>query len=221
MAQIFRPFADTWLRVAVLAIFIGVLGGGLFGARFARSAWLTRQGMPVDQPIPFSHKHHAGDLGIDCRYCHTGVEQGRYAQLPATHVCMTCHSQLWTGAPMLAPVRESLASGRPIAWKRVSALPDYVYFDHHIHISRGVPCVTCHGRVDEMPLMWRARPLQMGFCIDCHRDPAPQLRPPDQVTRMDWSSWDADPKNRDYGLKAMHRFHIQPLRLTDCSNCHR
>jgi hypothetical protein len=221
MPQIFKPSADTWLRLTLLLVFAGVVGGGLFGTGFARSSYLTRRGWPVEQPVPFSHKHHAGDLGIDCRYCHADVERGRYAGLPASHVCMTCHSQLWTGAPMLAPVRASFATNTPIPWKRVSALPGYVYFDHHIHIARGVPCVQCHGRMDEMPLAWRAKPFQMRFCIDCHRDPAPHLRPPDQVTRMDWSGWDKVPAHRAFGEQAMKRFHIQPARLTDCSTCHR
>jgi hypothetical protein len=221
MPQIFKPSADTWLRLTFLLVFVLVCGGGLMATGFARSSYLTRVGWPVDQPVPFSHKHHAGDLGIDCRYCHADVERGRYAGLPGTHVCMTCHSQLWTGAPMLAPVRASLAKDTPIAWKRVSALPGYVYFDHHIHISRGVPCVECHGRIDKMPLTWRAKPFQMRFCIDCHRNPAPRLRPVDQVTRMDWSGWDKVPAHRDFGERAMKRFHIQPAKLTDCDVCHR
>lgn len=221
MPQIFKPSADTWLRLAVLLIFVGIFAGGLIGTGFARSSYLTRSFWPVDQPVPFSHKHHVGELGLDCRYCHSDVETGRYAGLPATHVCMTCHSQLWTGAPVLAQVRNSLASGQPVAWRRVSALPAYVYFDHHIHIARGVACVECHGRVDEMPLTWRAKPFQMRFCIGCHRDPAPRLRPPDQVTRMDWSGWDKVPAHRAYGRQAMQAFHIQPAKLTDCDTCHR
>jgi hypothetical protein len=118
-------------------------------------------------------------------------------------------------------VRASFAHDEPIAWRRVAALPGYVYFDHHIHISRGVACVECHGRIDKMPLTWRAHPFQMRFCLECHRDPAPHLRPPDQVTRMDWTDWDRDPAHRSYGQKAMAAFHIQPARLTDCSTCHR
>ena len=221
MPQIFKPSADTWLRVTMLAIFVMICGGGLFATGFARSGYLTRVGWPVAQPVPFSHQHHAGDLGIDCRYCHADVERGRYAGLPASHVCMTCHSQLWTGAAALEPIRRSFATDQPLAWTRVSALPGYVYFDHHIHISRGVPCVECHGQVDRMPLMWRARPFQMRFCVDCHRDPAPRLRPPEQVTRMDWADWNKVPAHRAYGAQAMQAFNIQPARLTDCAVCHR
>jgi hypothetical protein len=221
MPQIFTPTADTWLRALAAVAAVGVVGLSLFGAGFARSDWLTREGYPQTQPVPFSHKHHVGDLGIDCRYCHSDVEVGRYAGLPSSHVCMTCHSQLWTGAAVLAPERASFAEGRPVAWTRVAALPEYVYFDHHIHISRGVPCVECHGRIDRMPLTWRAKALEMRFCLDCHRNPAPRLRPPDQVTRMDWTGWREDPANRDYGRRAMARFHIQPAKLTDCNICHR
>ena len=134
---------------------------------------------------------------------------------------MTCHSQLWTGADELAPVRASLASGEPIAWRRVAALPDYVYFDHSIHIDRGVPCVECHGRIDKMPRTYRGAALQMRFCLDCHRDPAPHLKPPEQVTRMDWSAWDAMPAHKGYGGSAAAHFGIDPVGLTDCGVCHR
>jgi len=219
MAQIFTPAADTWLRATVALVFVAVLGGGLFATGLARSSYATREGWPRDQTVPFSHKHHAGELGIDCRFCHAGVERGAQAGLPATYVCMTCHSQLWTGAPMLAPVRESLASGQPLVWRRVSALPQYVYFNHQIHIARGVPCVECHGRMDEMPLAYRAQALQMRFCLSCHRDPAPHLRPPAEVTRMDWSGWEA--AHPFYGAAALKAYHIQPAKLTDCSLCHR
>lgn len=221
MPQIFNPSADTWLRATVLVAAVSLLGAGAFASGLARSAYVTREGWPVRQPVPFSHKHHAGDLGIDCRYCHASVESGRYAGLPPTRTCMTCHSQLWTGAPALAPVRESWARREPIAWRRVAALPGYVYFDHHIHIDRGVPCVTCHGRVDEMPRTYRAEALQMRFCLDCHRDPGPHLRPRDQVTRMDWSSWGDDPAERRFGPQAANALHVETARLTDCNVCHR
>lgn len=135
---------------------------------------------------------------------------------------MTCHSQVWTGAPMLAPVRESLSTGRPLVWERVARLPDYVYFDHSIHVARGFPCVACHGRVDQMPLMKRAQPFQMRWCLDCHRDPAPRLRPPEQVTRMDWSDWDAHPESHgNYGESAVVAYAIDTSKLDDCGLCHR
>jgi hypothetical protein len=221
MAQIFTASADTWLRAAVLGVFLAVVGGTLLAGGFVNSSYVTRVGWVVDQPVPFSHKHHAGDLGIDCRYCHTGVETGANAGFPPTQTCMTCHSQLWTGAQALAPVRASYASGQPLRWRRVSAVPDYVFFNHAIHVNRGVPCVDCHGRIDRMPLTWRAEPFQMRFCLGCHRDPAPRLRPPAQVTRMDWRGWDATPAHRAYGAQAARRFGLQPAKLVNCSICHR
>jgi len=221
MSQIFRPSADIWLRATVVIVFLAILGGGFFATGLARSSYATQQGWPIDQTVPFSHKHHAGELGIDCRYCHVDVERGPVAGIPPTYTCMTCHSQLWTGAPMLGPVRDSLASGQPLVWTRVAKLPGYVYFDHHIHVARGVPCVECHGRVDEMPLAYRGHALEMRFCLACHRDPAPHLKPPDEVTRMDWAGWDAIAAHRAYGAAAMKRFHIQPAKLTDCGICHR
>src|SRR4029079_5810050 len=145
-----------------------------------------------------------------------------HAGLPSPSTCMSCHSQVWTGAPMLAPVRASLVEGKPLAWERVARLPDYVYFNHSIHLSRGVPCATCHGRVDQMRLMARAKPFTMGWGLDCHRNPGPKLRPPQEVTRMDWSDWDRDPAaHESFGRAAMEHLHIDASRLTDCSICHR
>ncbi|OHV81031.1 cytochrome c3 family protein [Ensifer sp. LCM 4579] len=222
MSQIFTASADTRLRTVLLAIFFALIAGGLFAGGYMDSSYATLVGWVQNQPVPFSHEHHVGGLGIDCRYCHTTVETSKHAGLPATHICMTCHSQLWTGAPMLAPVRESLASGKPIAWQRVARLPDYVYFDHAIHIARGVPCVSCHGRVDKMPLMARAVALQMQFCLGCHRNPAAALHPPDQVTRMDWSDWNKHPETHKlYGQLMVKTYGIEPAKLDDCNICHR
>jgi hypothetical protein len=220
LPQIFTPSADTRLRLVAALLLLFLIGFGLVASGIVHSSYVTWVGWVVDQPVPFSHAHHVGGLGIDCRYCHTGVEVGRHAGLPATEVCMTCHSQLWTGASVLAPVRESLASGKPLVWNRVARLPDYVYFDHSIHVDRGVACVECHGRVDRMPLMKRAQPFQMSWCLDCHRDPAQHLRPPEEVTRMDWSGWTAA-RAAAYGTEAAALHHIEPERLTDCSICHR
>lgn len=192
----------------------------LGGAGWVNSTALTEVGWVKDQPVPFSHRHHVGELGIDCRYCHTGVESSPRANLPPTHTCMTCHSQLWTGADVLAPVRQSLATGRPLHWNRVAQLPDYVYFNHSIHIARGVPCATCHGRIDRMPLTWRAKPFQMQWCLACHRDPAPQLRPPEQVTMMPPPQWN-EAKARRYGEEVIRRAHIDLSRMDNCELCHR
>lgn len=221
MPQIFTASADTWLRAAVVGVAVAAAGGVLSGAGLVNSTYLTRAGAPVDQPVPFSHKHHVGELGLDCRYCHTSVETSANAGFPPTSTCMTCHSQVWTGAPMLAQVRASLANDKPLAWNRVSQVPDYVFFNHAIHVNRGVPCVACHGRVDRMAMMMRAHPFQMRFCLDCHRDPAPRLRPPDQITRMDWSSWESDPRNRGYGLARMRELQVHVGQLTNCEVCHR
>ena len=220
MPQIFTPSADLGLRLAFAAGTVFLLGGLLVSGGLVRSGVTTGVAWVVDQPVPFSHAHHAGELGIDCRFCHTGVETSPHAGLPASAICMTCHSQIWTGAAMLAPVRDSLASGRPLHWQRVARLPDYVYFDHSIHVARGVPCVECHGRVDEMPLMAQAKPFTMGWCLDCHRNPGPHLRPPEAVTRMDWSDWTAA-RAATYGAAAVAAHHIEPGRLDDCSICHR
>lgn len=198
-----------------------VLAALMLGAwDYSRSSYVTGVGMVQSQVVPFSHQHHVQDAKIDCRYCHTSVENGPVAGLPPTHTCMTCHSQLWTGAEPLAPVRASLATGRPIRWRRVALLPDYVAFDHSIHIDRGVGCVECHGRIDKMPLTWRARPFQMQFCVDCHRDPAPRLRPRALVTQMAPLDWN-DAQRRHYGEQVMARHRIDPKKLDDCGVCHR
>ena len=222
MPQIFTASSDTRLRVFALVVLLLVIGAGMLMAGYMNSTYFTRVGWIRSQPVPFSHKHHVGDLGIDCRFCHTTVETGPHAGLPATQVCMTCHSQIWTGAPVLAEVRQSFATNRPLAWQRVARLPDYVYFNPSIHIARGVPCATCHGRVDQMPLMTRAQPFQMRWCLDCHRNPAPHLRPPEQVTRMDWSDWDNHPEQHaGYGEHMMQVYQLHPSTLDDCNICHR
>ena len=221
MPQIFTATADTRLRAVLLLLVLGVIAALVFG-EYQNSAYATLRDWVLDQPVPFSHKHHVGELGIDCRYCHASVETGAQAGLPGTHVCMTCHSQVWTGAPMLEPVRQSLAADKPLKWHRVARLPDYVYFNHSIHVNRGVACVECHGRVDQMPLMKRAHAFQMEWCLGCHRDPAPNLRPPELVTKMDWTDWKRDPEaHKQYGKLMMKAYHIEPSKLDDCSICHR
>ena len=219
MPQIFKRTADTWFRaiatgavMLTLALFLGAFG-------FARSPYWDVTARTPDQPVPFSHKHHAGDLGIDCRYCHTTVETGANAGFPATHVCMTCHSQLWTNAEMLAPVRQSLAENRPLDWRRVARVPDYVYFRHDIHIAKGIACVECHGRIDRMPLTYRAKAFEMKFCLDCHRDPAPHLRPISEVYDFEWRP---PPNHAALGRRLMAEYHIKsPAELTSCGTCHR
>jgi hypothetical protein len=218
MTQIFSTSADTWLRLFLIGG-AAIIGGALAGAvGFARSDYYTGAELhPPPQPVPFSHRHHVSGLGLDCRYCHTSVAESARAGLPPTHTCMTCHSQIWTGAPMLAPVRQSLADNTSLTWHRVARLPDYVYFRHDIHIAKGVGCATCHGRVDDMALTYQAKPLTMQFCLDCHRDPAPHLRPSDRITDMAWQAEDA----RALGTQLIKLNGIRLGEITYCYVCHR
>lgn len=220
MAQIFRPSADTWLRVIVAGTLLALIGGLVAAGGYADSAYATRVGWVRDQPVPFSHAHHVGGLGIDCRYCHVTVETSAHAGLPPTHICMTCHSQEWTRAPALEPVRWSYANKMPLQWNRVARLPDYAYFNHSIHISRGVPCTMCHGRIDRMPLTMRAKPFEMRFCVDCHRDPLPHLVPAAHVTDPAPMRWSGE-EHRRFALAAGRHFRIDPARLDKCDICHR
>lgn len=218
MAQVFRRRADTIAKIVMASI--AALPVLLIGLAYTimGSPYVTGQSVTHHQPVPFSHAHHAGGLGLDCRYCHASVETARFAEIPPTETCMTCHSQLWTNAAMLAPVRTSLANDQPIHWSRVHVLPDYVYFDHSIHIAKGVGCSTCHGAVDRMPLMRQTAPLTMGWCLDCHRNPAPHIRPRDAVFDMAWTP----PKDQiSEGERLMREYHIETKHLTDCSKCHR
>ena len=218
MPQIFRPSANTIARIVLVAILAGPFL--LIGLAYAvmRSPYTTGQDVALTQPIPFSHKHHVGDDGIDCRYCHTSVETAAFAGLPPTTTCMTCHSQMFTNAAMLAPVRDSLVEHRPIHWQRVHRLPAYVYFDHSVHVQNGIGCSTCHGAVDEMPLMRQAAPLTMGWCLDCHRNPAPNLRPQSEIFNLHWTP----PQDQAAeGRKLLVQYHIDTEHLTDCSRCHR
>lgn len=218
MPQLFRPYADSVARIVLIAIVVVPFLAIGVAYLIMRSEYITDQTITLNQPVPFSHVHHVGDLGLDCRYCHTGVETSPVAGVPPTHVCMTCHSQLYTQTAMLAPVRESIAEDRPIRWNKVNKLPDYVYFDHSIHIAKGVGCSTCHGTVDQMPLMRQAAPLTMGWCLNCHRDPTPYLRPQSAVFDPDWKP-PAD--QAEQGRKLLVKYLIDNHHLTDCSVCHR
>ena len=176
-------------------------------------------GAPVEQVVPFSHKHHAGDDGVDCRYCHTSVETSAFAGIPPLATCMTCHSQLFTDAPLLAPLRAAYAGQQTLQWRRVHDLPDFVYFDHSIHVAKGVDCESCHGRVDRMPLMYQENSLMMRWCLDCHRNPAKYIRPRDQVFNMAYERPADDP---GIGERLVKEYKIADARqLTSCSTCHR
>jgi hypothetical protein len=184
-----------------------------------RSPWMNYMGVAQIQPVPFSHQHHVGGLGIDCRYCHTSVETSSFAGIPPTKTCMNCHSQIWTNSPMLEPVRASYRTGNSLVWTRVNDLPDFVYFDHSIHINKGVGCYSCHGPVDRMPLTYAAHTLQMEWCIGCHRAPQKELRPREQVFNMEYQP----PANQEQlGVKLSREYHLRtPYDLTSCSTCHR
>lgn len=232
MAQLFRPGANTVARVLLFAIVLLPIAAVALAYAVRAAPYTTGQNITVEQPVPFSHKHHVGDLGLDCRYCHTSVETSRYAGVPSTDTCMHCHSQIWTNAAMLAPVRESFAKRVPIRWNRVNRLPDYVYFDHSIHVAKGVGCSSCHGPVHQMALMRQAAPLTMRWCLDCHRDPGPRLRPESEIYNTAWSpgaasgpnAWFSDVATSDAGSAARARlahYRIKAQHLTDCSVCHR
>lgn len=216
MAQIFRSRANAIARLAIAAVV--ALALLLTGVAIALnySPYSTGVGSTPEQPVPFSHKHHTGTLGIDCRYCHTSVERSRFAGLPDTRTCMTCHSQLWTNAEMLAPVRESLKQNEPLRWRRVHDLADYVYFDHRAHVTNGVACESCHGRVDKMPLISQKAPLTMQWCLECHRNPGPHLREPEAITAMGHPAPNPQTQHR-----LMQKFGIEPDRMSECDLCHR
>ncbi len=216
MPQIFRPRANTLSKVSLVAVVAVPVLVLTALAIVVRSPYATAVGVPIDQPIPFSHKHHVSDDGIDCRYCHTTVEDSSFAGLPSTDICMNCHRQIWNESSMLAPVRESYRTGRPIVWQRVNDLPDFVYFAHSIHVAKGIGCVSCHGRVDQMPITWRARTLDMGFCLECHRHPERHVRPREEVFNMAWTRPGDQP---DLGERLVKAYGI--VSKTSCSTCHR
>ncbi len=181
------------------------------------SPWYTDVGYEPEQPVPYSHKFHAGDLGIDCRYCHNTVEKADYAAVPPTATCMNCHKEIATDSPKLAQVRESAEKGTSIEWVKIHQLPDYAYFSHQVHTNAGVGCVSCHGRVDQMEKVYLAKPLSMGWCLDCHRNPEPHLRPQDEITNMDWDQEAAgyDPTTH------VNRAGNKVVPPEHCSGCHR
>lgn len=215
MAQIFHRSTNTLARVSIFgALFLVAALLGVF-ALLDRSAYNTGENIVLMQPVPFSHDHHVSGLGLDCRYCHTSVEKAAFAGMPPSATCMNCHKQIWADSEMLQPVRESFATGTPIAWIRVHDLPDYVYFDHSAHVTRGVGCASCHGRVDQMPLMRQAATLQMMWCLECHRDPENFVRPDTEVFNMAWQGDD----QRALGAALISEHQIRPR--TSCSTCHR
>jgi hypothetical protein len=192
MAQVFDRSSNALARASLVLTGLIVIALGVALDQLQRSPWVTRQGQRPDQPVPFSHKHHVEGLGLQCQYCHTSVEKSAYAGIPPTKTCINCHSQIWTNAQLLEPVRQSWATGESIQWIRVHDLPDYVYFNHEIHVNKGIGCASCHGRVDEMPLMYQQNTLQMEWCLNCHRNPGVNLRPTSEIYNMAWAGPSSD-----------------------------
>ena len=219
MSQIFQRSANAIARMSLAAglgaaVFVGWLLLTLMG-----SSWVTKQNEFVDQPIQFSHAHHVGGVGLDCRYCHTSVEKSSFAGIPPTKTCINCHQQVWANAPILEPVRASFRNNKNLTWIRVNDLPDFVYFNHQIHVRQGVGCAVCHGRVDRMPLTYQAQPLLMGWCLDCHRAPEKYLRPREEVFNM---AYEAPSNQTELGLQLKKDYKIGTVEhMTACSTCHR
>lgn len=216
MSQIFPPSANSYARGSIVALVVLLATLGLTLDRLSRSPYLTRAETVREQPVQFSHQHHSGGLGIDCRYCHTSVEKAASAGIPPTKTCMNCHSQIWSTSPYLEIVRASYRDDKPIKWLRVHDLPDFAYFNHSVHVKKGVGCSTCHGRVDQMPLMFQQNTLQMEWCLDCHRNPEKYVRPREAVFQMDY---EAPADQIELGRRLMKEYDIQSL--TSCSTCHR
>ena len=233
MAQIFHRSANSVSRLSILAVLIVVTV--LLGAAWEmqRAPYVTYQGVHQAQPVPFSHQHHTAGLGIDCRYCHTSVEQSSYAGIPPTKTCMNCHSQIWTNAALLEPVRESYRTGKSILWTKVNYIPDYVYFNHSIHLNKGVGCASCHGPVNKMPLTYQESSMRMEWCLECHRAPEKFLRPRDQVFNMNYQEPSSlhpvqladGTKYTDQiemGTALKEQYKVRTVAdITSCNTCHR
>jgi hypothetical protein len=214
--QVFHHSTNTISKVSIFGALVAVVGGLWGMLELSRSSWVTQEGVAREQPIPFSHQHHVGGMGIDCRYCHTSVERSAVAGIPPTQTCMNCHSQIWSDSPTLEPVRASFRDGTPLRWLKVNDLPDFVYFDHSAHVNKGVGCTTCHGPVDQMPLVYQHASLQMEWCLACHRAPERHVRPKDQVFSVSWQPPEDQLARgselvKEYGIRAR----------TSCSTCHR
>jgi hypothetical protein len=213
MEALFPEWSNTAIRVALgflVALLVGLPTALMV---YMRTPFAEDALYPVDQPVEFDHRHHVRDDGIECRFCHAGAERSAYAGLPSTAVCMGCHAQVWNDSPMLEPVRRAWFSGEAIPWNRVHDLPDFVYFDHSVHVTKGIGCESCHGRVDLMARVEQSKPLTMGWCLSCHRDPTPNLRPPEAITQMGWTQASGE------GARLEQRYGTR--RLTHCTTCHR
>lgn len=219
MPPIFPPRSNTFARVSILVVLVllAVITGGLVW--WLHSPAFNKVGVAVPQPVPFPHNFHVGALGLNCRYCHDSVDQSSFADLPSTETCMSCHSQVALDSPLLEPVRQSWKTGQPIQWNRVNDVPDYVYFNHQAHVTKGVACETCHGRVDQMSTNVKANTFYMSWCLECHRNPEKFVRPLDQVYTMGYKPAE---DQAALGAKLVQENHILPAsQLTNCSICHR
>ena len=218
MPAVFSPRANLIARASIALGLLLVCGAGVIAYAYINSSYYNDVNVEIDQPVPFSHEHHVGGLGIDCRYCHASVEESAFAGMPASETCMGCHSKLWTRADLLEPIRSSWQTGTPVRWRRVNVLPDFVYFNHAIHINKGIGCGSCHGPVDKMPLMRKYATLNMRWCIACHRNPEPQVRPRDRIFDV---SWKPAATSADVSQLRYDTYDIRSENITDCSTCHR
>lgn len=218
MSKIFPKSANK-LPLQIL-IFLGLTAGIVSaGITYYATPKYSRVGYAPVQPVPFSHALHAGQLGLDCRYCHSNVEKSGHSNVPTAQTCMNCHNQIKTDSPLLAPVRASYESGDPVPWVKIHQAPDYVYFNHSVHVARGVSCVECHGKINEMEVVEHAKPLSMGWCLECHREPEKFIRDPKLVTNLDWQHPGGEAKRIEDGQKFVHDWKVQPPQ--SCSGCHR
>jgi len=217
MSKIFPKSANR-LPLQII-IYLALVGGiATAGVDYYMTPKYTRVGYSPVQPVPFSHAKHVGELGLDCRYCHSYVEKSGFANLPTAQTCMNCHNQIKTTSAQLAIVRKSYETGEPVPWVQIHEVPDFVYFNHSIHINRGISCVECHGRIDQMDVVAHAKPLSMGFCLDCHRAPEMHLRPASKVTDLAWEA-PTPAAQREMGIGFVHDWKVKPPE--SCSGCHR
>ena len=220
MPQLFPKSSNSASKVSIVAAGILLAAVGLATINVNRTTYMTTQSMPIEQVVQFTHSHHVGALGIDCRFCHTAVEESASAGIPPSKTCMGCHSMVWKDAPILEPVRESYRNDTSVEWIRVHDLPEFVYFNHSIHVKKGVGCESCHGRVDKMPLMWRENSLNMEWCLSCHRAPENFLRPRDKITTMGWDPMkELGVSQAELGAKLKDEYKVESR--TNCATCHR
>ncbi|MES1205614.1 MAG: cytochrome c3 family protein [Pseudomonadota bacterium] len=216
MNLLFRPKHNTLAQISLFVVAAGAVGVPAGLMLYARTPYARQMQEPIEQPLQFDHRHHTRDEGIDCRYCHNTVDKSPSAGIPQTQLCLNCHSQIWNKSPFLEPVRQSFIQNKPMEWRRVNKIGEFAYFNHSIHVNKGVGCVSCHGRVDQMAAVEKAQPLTMGFCLDCHRHPEKNLRPVSEVTNMEWKP-EGDPAETGQRLLVENDVHTR----VSCTTCNR